>query len=161
MGGSFESREKHRWKIIHGFILDVGSCLILILSVPFITCFNALHRRPNPNFSSRPSQPSLNRPKLPLLGGTVIISIIETHSSGRAGAGPSRVPKDRFLAELQERGKIGDRRLSDVVESLQFSVKWEPAKGALGVAIPSEYEVLAEGEMKVVSSFSPLCHIML
>ena len=60
------------------------------------------------------------------------------------------------MAELQERSKIGEARPSDVVESLQFSVKWEPAKGALGVVIPPEFEVLMEGELMIVSSSSVL-----
>ncbi|KAJ7188529.1 mediator complex subunit MED14-domain-containing protein [Mycena filopes] len=76
------------------------------------------------------------RQRLPLLGGTLTISIIEAKQSQTRG--PARSPKARVLAELQHRSKLGALRASDEVEGLKFQVRWEPAKNALGVAISSE-----------------------
>ncbi|KAJ7874735.1 mediator complex subunit MED14-domain-containing protein [Mycena olivaceomarginata] len=68
--------------------------------------------------------------------GTLKISIVEAkHPSTR---GPARSPKARVLAELQHRSKLGALRASDEVEGLKFEVRWEPAKGALGVPISPE-----------------------
>jgi mediator of RNA polymerase II transcription subunit 14 len=89
--------------------------------------------------TSRPAPTNpLARPraKIPLLGGTLKISIVEAkHPSTR---GPARSPKARVLAELQHRSKLGALRASDEVEGLKFEVRWEPAKGALGVPISPE-----------------------
>ncbi|KAJ6558514.1 mediator complex subunit MED14-domain-containing protein [Mycena vulgaris] len=74
------------------------------------------------------------RTKLPLLGGTLTISIVEAKSQPQA-RGPARSPKARVLAELQQRSKLGTLRPSDEVEGLKFEVRWEPAKGALGAVI--------------------------
>ncbi|KAG6829450.1 hypothetical protein H0H92_004510 [Tricholoma furcatifolium] len=78
-----------------------------------------------------------NRIKLPLIGGTVTISIVESRSSSHT-PGPARSPKARALARLQRRAKLGDGMASDDVEDLEFQVVWEPSKGALGVNVPTE-----------------------
>ncbi|KII92020.1 hypothetical protein PLICRDRAFT_103790 [Plicaturopsis crispa FD-325 SS-3] len=75
------------------------------------------------------------RSSLPQLGGTLTISIVESHSPPQTGGGPARSPKDRVMAELQQKAKLGGRRPSDEVEGLKFEVRWEPSKGALGVAV--------------------------
>ena len=75
------------------------------------------------------------------------------HAPRQAGSGPARSPKARVLAELQQRSKIGNAKLSDDVEGLKFQVKWEPAKGALGVVIPVEEAMLASAELSVVSFY--------
>ncbi|KAJ7755751.1 mediator complex subunit MED14-domain-containing protein [Mycena maculata] len=77
------------------------------------------------------------RTKLPLLGGTLTISIVEAKAQPQT-RGPARSPKARVLAELQQRSKLGTFRPSDEVEGLQFEVRWEPAKGALGAVISPE-----------------------
>ncbi|KAG5717326.1 Mediator of RNA polymerase II transcription subunit 14, partial [Termitomyces sp. T112] len=76
-----------------------------------------------------------NRIKLPLLGGTITISIVESHGPSYAGRGPARSPKRRVFARLQRRAKLGVGMPSDEVEGLKFQVLWEPAKGALGVNV--------------------------
>ncbi|KAJ7668443.1 mediator complex subunit MED14-domain-containing protein [Mycena polygramma] len=87
--------------------------------------------RPPPPANARP------RAKLPLLGGTLTISIVEAKHPSQI-RGPARTPKARVLAELQHRSKLGTLRASDEVEGLKFEVRWEPAKGALGAVISSE-----------------------
>ncbi|KAJ6497836.1 mediator complex subunit MED14-domain-containing protein [Mycena sanguinolenta] len=79
------------------------------------------------------------RAKLPLLGGTLTISIVEAKHPSQT-RGPARSPKARVLAELQHRAKLGALRASDEVEGLKFEVRWEPAKGALGVVISPEIQ---------------------
>ncbi|KAJ7128933.1 mediator complex subunit MED14-domain-containing protein [Mycena crocata] len=76
------------------------------------------------------------RTKLPLLGGTLTISIVDKLQPQTRG--PARSPKARVLAELQRRSKLGTLRPSDEVEGLKFEVRWEPAKGALGAVISPE-----------------------
>ncbi|CAK5281368.1 unnamed protein product [Mycena citricolor] len=82
----------------------------------------------------RPSAPAptMTRPrvKLPTMGGTLTISIVESKSASQ-----SRSPKARVLAELQQRAKLGSQKPSDEVEGLKFEVRWEPARGALGFVI--------------------------
>lgn len=73
-------------------------------------------------------------------------------------------PKDRILAELQERIKMGGRvqpqdvgikpRSSDSVESMKMSVKWEPQSNALGIQIPPEEATLPAEELAIVSNTS-------
>jgi mediator of RNA polymerase II transcription subunit 14 len=107
-----------------------------------------LSRRPAP----APSQmPTRLRSKLPLLGGTVTISIVETHRSAPSSSGPSRTPQKRAIARLQQKTKLGGAKPSDEVEGLGFTVHWEPTKGALGVFIPSEQLVLPADALQVVS----------
>jgi mediator of RNA polymerase II transcription subunit 14 len=107
-------------------------------------------RQTPPAVPGRPAPPP-HRSKLPALGGTLTISIITAHAPPQTGSGPARSPKARVLAELQQRSKIGNAKISDEVEGLKFQVKWEPAKGALGVVIPVEEAMLASAELFVVS----------
>ncbi|KAG6866650.1 hypothetical protein C0991_000760 [Blastosporella zonata] len=76
-----------------------------------------------------------NRVKLPLLGGTITISINEFRDPSQAGSGPARSPKSRAFSRLQRRAKLGNGMASDEVEGLRFQVLWEPAKGALCVNV--------------------------
>ena len=108
-------------------------------------------RQPPPTVPGRPP-PLPNRLKLPALGGTLTISIVEAHASPQAGGGPARSSKARVLAELQQKSKLGSAKLSDQVEGLKFEVRWEPIKGALGVVISVEDGMTAPGELSVVSS---------
>ncbi|KAI0344782.1 MED14-domain-containing protein [Trametopsis cervina] len=72
---------------------------------------------------------------------------------------PHRSPRDRVLAELQERAKLGGRvqsqdvrskpQPSDEVESMKFSVTWEPQRTALGVQISVEDAILPPGELLI------------
>ncbi|KAI5116984.1 hypothetical protein M0805_001593 [Coniferiporia weirii] len=105
--------------------------------------------RPSNNAPGRPQLPQ--RMRVPPIGGTLTISLVETHSSGKAGGGPLRTPKDRILAKLQRDSKLGDAQPSDEVETFRFEVKWEPMKGALGVIIPPELESFEAGELEVNS----------
>lgn len=133
------------------------------------------------------------RPGIPLLGGTLTISIIPTQpapplpqpsqTSSRSlsiqtqfsqsqtqsqpqqlqsPSKPTRSPVDAVLAELQERSKLDGRiqsqdskvkaRPSDDVEGVQFSVKWEPQRAALGVPIPLEEAIIPQNELLIVST---------
>jgi mediator of RNA polymerase II transcription subunit 14 len=88
--------------------------------------------------------------KLPDLGGTVTIAIVETHAPIQASPGPARSSKARVIARLQQKSKLGDATPSDEVEGLTFEIRWEPAKGALGVAIPMNESLLAAEVLFVV-----------
>ncbi|RDB24861.1 Mediator of RNA polymerase II transcription subunit 14 [Hypsizygus marmoreus] len=79
--------------------------------------------------SAPPQLQGRSRLKLPSLGGTVTISIVET-------SGPARTPKSRAFARIQHKSKFGNATPSDEVEGLRFQTRWEPAKGALGVNLP-------------------------
>ncbi|KAG5646818.1 hypothetical protein DXG03_002195 [Asterophora parasitica] len=102
-------------------------------------------RQPPPHIPGR--QPRI---KLPLLGGTITISIIEANSpiQTKTSSGPARSPKSRALAKLQGKSKLDGSMPSDEVEGLSFQVLWEPAKGALGVSI-SQREALPDGLLRV------------
>lgn len=76
------------------------------------------------------------RSKLPPLGGKLTISIVRVEPSPKNKA--NRSPKDRVLAELQEKSKLQGARPSDEAEPLRFEVKWEPQKEALGVDVPPQ-----------------------
>ncbi|KAL6308200.1 MED14-domain-containing protein [Sparassis latifolia] len=76
------------------------------------------------------------RVKLPPLGGTITISIVHAQSS--PGRKSYRTPKERVLAELQQKAKLDIGRPSDEVEPFRFEVKWEPEQGVLGVLVPRE-----------------------
>ena len=95
--------------------------------------------------------PNRLRPKLPLLGGTVIISIVETHHPAQSSSGPTRTPQKRAIARLQQKTRLGGAKASDEVEGLGFTVRWEPTKGALGVLIPLEQLVLPADALQIVS----------
>ncbi|KAJ7497072.1 mediator complex subunit MED14-domain-containing protein [Mycena latifolia] len=94
------------------------------------------------------------RTKLPLLGGTLTISIVDAKPQSQS-RGPARSPKARVLAELQQRSKLGTLRPSDEVEGLKFEVRWEPAKGALGAVIspdiPEDFLVINAADLNFES----------
>ncbi|KAF8904360.1 mediator complex subunit MED14-domain-containing protein [Gymnopilus junonius] len=89
------------------------------------------------------------RPKIPLLGGTLTISIVEAKAPAQVGTGPARTPRQRVLSYLQQRSKLGTCRPSDEVEGLRFEAQWEPAKGALGISIAPEGTYLPEDALRV------------
>ena len=98
-----------------------------------------------------PSQvPNRPRLKLPPLGGTVTISIVQTPRLAQSTSGSTRTPQKRAVARLQQKTKLGGAKPSDEVECLRFTVHWEPTKGALGVLIPSDQLVLS-ADLQVVS----------
>ncbi|KAK2467838.1 hypothetical protein APHAL10511_000133 [Amanita phalloides] len=101
------------------------------------------------SYWTRPPPPATSRlrNKLPLLGGTLTISIVEA-SDPRQG-GPFRSPKASFIAKLQRLSKLGNDRPSDEVEGLKFDVRWEPAHGALGVHLPAESLTLQQHVLEV------------
>lgn len=88
--------------------------------------------------------------KLPDLGGMVTVAIVETHAPIQTGPGPARSSKQRVIARLQQKSKLSNATPSDEVEGLKFEIRWEPAKGALGVAIPSTEALLAAEVLFVV-----------
>lgn len=92
----------------------------------------------------------MNRPKVPLIGGTLRISLVEKRCTPKAGGGPLRSPKDRLLASIQKDSKLNGSAPSDEVENFMFEVKWEPMKGALGVHLTPELERSGVGEFDVV-----------
>ena len=98
-------------------------------------------------------KPPTQRPRqqqkpLPLLGGKLIISIIQVKE--KTGRSAMRSPKARVLAELQSRARLESTRPSDEVEHMRFDVKWEPESGALGVA-PSLADMnMALGQLHIV-----------
>ena len=93
----------------------------------------------------------MNRPKIPQLGGTLTVSLIETRCTPKAGSGPLRTPVDRILANIQKDSKLGNLAPSDEVETFRFEVKWEPTKLALGVHLPPDFERVSIDELEVVS----------
>ena len=95
-----------------------------------------------------PAATSRMRNKLPLLGGTLTISIVDSNDSIRGG--PFRSPKARVIAKIQRVSKLGNSRPSDEVEGFEFNVRWEPAQGALGVHLPAESLTLSRDALKVV-----------
>lgn len=97
-----------------------------------------------------------NRPRLilPLLGGTFTIAIVQTRAPVQTGPGPARSPRQRVVARLQRKAKLVDAKPSDEVEGLKFVVKWEPAKGALGIYISQEDATLPAEVLQVVCLYS-------
>ena len=85
-------------------------------------------RKPPP-LNQRPRQ---QQRQLPLLGGKLVISIVQVKE--KTGRNALRSPKARVLAELQGRSRLETSRPSDEVEHMRFDVRWEPENGALGVA---------------------------
>jgi mediator of RNA polymerase II transcription subunit 14 len=96
--------------------------------------------------------------KLPLVGGTLSISIVEAQASAQAGGGPARSPQARVLAELQRKSKLGKSRPSDEVEGLRIEVRWEPTKGAMGVNLPPSDLVDPASNLSIVSPSAFLTH---
>jgi mediator of RNA polymerase II transcription subunit 14 len=109
-------------------------------------------RQPPPTAPGR----APNRSKLPLLGGTLTISILQSFAPPQAGGGPARSPKARVLADLEQKSKFGNAKPSDEAEALKFQVRWEPTKGALSVIIPPEDAMLSEKDLFIVSLFGYL-----
>ncbi|KAH8119598.1 MED14-domain-containing protein [Phellopilus nigrolimitatus] len=100
--------------------------------------------------SNTPGRPVFNqRMRVPPLGGSLTISLVDTHSSNKAGGGPLRTPKDRILAKLQRDGKLGGSRPSDEVETFRIDVKWEPVNGALGANTSPDLGKFEVGEFVV------------
>ncbi|KAF8972893.1 mediator complex subunit MED14-domain-containing protein [Flammula alnicola] len=96
-----------------------------------------------------PQLPGRPRLKLPLLGGTLTISIVENKVPSQTTPGPARTSRQRVVARLQQKSKLGDAKPSDEVEGLRFTVNWEPAKGALGILIPAEESSLPTDALQV------------
>ncbi|EIN12028.1 MED14-domain-containing protein [Punctularia strigosozonata HHB-11173 SS5] len=87
------------------------------------------------------------RNKLPLLGGTLSIDIVET----TATEGARWSPEVRVLNELAETSKLGGLHPSDQVENLQFRVMWEPMKGALAAVVSPEELAVSEEDLAIKS----------
>src|ERR1700722_12631016 len=109
-----------------------------------------LSRQPPKSVSGRPA-PRVKNP-IPSEGGTLIVSIEETHSPAQAGGGPARSPKARMLAELQRKTKLGALEPSNEVEGLKLVVRWQPTRCALGIVLPPSELVLPDSELSIVSS---------
>lgn len=107
-----------------------------------------LRRRPPPTIQGR------SAPKIPLSAGSITISIVETKAPAQTGPGPARSAKDRALARLQKKSKLGTQQASDEVEGFKFSVTWEPTNGALGINISPEEYYLPEEMLRVVCRIS-------
>ncbi|KAF4567770.1 mediator complex subunit [Pleurotus pulmonarius] len=86
---------------------------------------------------------------IPLQGGTLTISIVQAKGPPQAGSGPTRTPKQRVLAELEHRLKLGVNRPSDEVEGLKFEVKWEQTPYVLAMIIPPELLAMAPEELTI------------
>ncbi|KAL0581807.1 mediator complex subunit [Marasmius crinis-equi] len=97
-----------------------------------------------------PSQgPPRQQTRLPNLGGTLTISIVECATSLATGKRSSRA---LILAELQQKSKLGMMRPSDTVEGLRIAVEWEPAPNALGASVTAQDCNLPEGTLVVNSN---------
>jgi mediator of RNA polymerase II transcription subunit 14 len=83
--------------------------------------------------------------KIPPQGGTLTVSIIEAKIT------TTRKPKQRVLAQLQQRSKLGNAKPSDEVESLKIVVQWTPSKEVFGVTSDI---VMSEDALNVVSILS-------
>ena len=105
-------------------------------------------RQPPP----RPPPPAA-RFQLPLLGGTVKIEL-------RSTPDPIRGPRACVLSELQDRAKLNGRRPSDTVEGTRWSVVWEPAPQALGIALTGGGAFLTPEQLSVVRG-SQICLLRL
>ena len=86
--------------------------------------------------------------KIPPQGGTLTVSIVEAKTI------TTRKPKQRVLAQLQERSKLGDAKPSDEVESLKIVVQWIPSKEVFGVTCLPADIVMSEDALNVVSILS-------
>lgn len=146
MGKLYVSADDSRSEVYGGFILAVSTTSFSVRAQ--LTGGYIDRRPPLPPVSGQQHQ----KFKLPLLGGKVTVSIVETHGPPQAGPGPERTPKSRMFAKLQRKAKLGNSRPSDEVEGLRFEVKWQPEKGALGVIPSPDQLVLPEGLLQVVSS---------
>lgn len=93
-----------------------------------------------PSIAVIPGRPWM---KIPPQGGTLIVSIVEAKTT------TTRKPKQRVLAQLQERSKLGDAKPSDEVESLKIVVQWTPSKEVFGVTCLPADIVLSEDALNV------------
>ncbi|THV06734.1 MED14-domain-containing protein [Dendrothele bispora CBS 962.96] len=100
-------------------------------------------RKPPPQQQNRPT----NVPKIPLLGGTLTVSIVESPPMQRENGSF----KIKALAELQQVSKLQSKRPSDTVEHLKFDIRWEPAQGALAVALPREETIIPKDFLVVTA----------
>ncbi|TFK44507.1 mediator complex subunit MED14-domain-containing protein [Crucibulum laeve] len=87
--------------------------------------------------------------KIPLLGGTLTISIVESPAPPQAGPGPARSARARAMSRIQQKSKLGGGRPSDEVEGLKSSVRWQPEPNALGVLLQSEDVFMPENGLQV------------
>jgi len=145
VGELYVSADDSGQEIYGGFILAVSATLFSVRAYLTDGCIE--RRLPPPPVSGQQHQ----KFKLPLLGGKVTVSIVETHGPPQADPGPERTPKSRMLAKLQRKAKLGNSKPSDEVEGLRFEVKWQPEKGALGVILSPKQLVLPEELLRVVS----------
>lgn len=145
MGRISKNTDEPRSQILGSFILDVSHKPFRLVHFSQGDWFR---RVPPPQLQGRP------RSKLPLLGGTLTISIVEGISPNRTGPDLIPISRARVAARLQLKSKLKNARPSDEMEQFHFVVHWEPAKGALGIAIPSDESVLPPGALQVVSLFA-------
>ena len=85
-----------------------------------------------------------------MVGGALTISITEVQGPPQAGVGPARTSRQRVIARLQQKSKLGGNKASDEVEGLRFIVTWEPTKGVFGMSTAADDMVLPEGVLQVV-----------
>lgn len=93
-----------------------------------------------------PTAPSRHGPKVPLLGGTLKVTIEPEP--------PELLTlrhKSRIIEELQQKAKLGTGRPSDVVEHLKIVVQWAPERNALGAPADKADIILPESVLQVVS----------
>lgn len=131
-------------------LLPIGCTLPWIFGVIDCATDMSILRRPSQNEANRPPQASFNRPRIPPLGGTITVSLVQTFASSRAGGGPLRTPIHRILSDLQRSSKVSGAQPSDDVETFRLEVQWEPASGALGVQIPPELMLIETQSLSVV-----------
>ncbi|KIY71148.1 MED14-domain-containing protein [Cylindrobasidium torrendii FP15055 ss-10] len=100
-------------------------------------------RKPPPTNLSRAKQAELAR--IPLLAGTLTVSIVESDVDATARLSP----RAKILAELQRKAKLGGQRPSEEVEGLSFRVTWDPEYRALGIDVHREDLSIAPEVLKV------------
>jgi hypothetical protein len=159
--------ESHLFKGAHKFdrqLLDV-SFINLSLSASILSDFSISRQSPPPRLSNQLQF----RNKIPLLGGTISISIEprpssasrpsargddgSAHTPKNTGHPPGRSHKDKVLHELEMASKLRrtygatapSKRSSDEVERLYLRVKWTPEAAALGfITTPVDWVVQYE-----------------
>lgn len=99
--------------------------------------------------------------RIPRLGGTLTIAIVEKHSSPMLSRkGSEKAPYQNVVARLQQRSKLGTSRPSDDVERLCFDVHWESAKGAFGVIVDPDEVALTRDMVCLVSTQPWACYFL-
>ncbi|KAF9559893.1 MED14-domain-containing protein [Agrocybe pediades] len=96
-----------------------------------------------------PPAPGRPRQKIPPIGGTLTIAITQVFGPPQAGRGPTRTSRQRVMARLQQKAKLGTKKPSDEVEGQRFVVKWEPSQGVLGMTTAPSMMTLPEGVLQV------------